>query len=65
MARRFQNIPAVTSGNSPQVLRALADSVGYITAQSQPIISPLLPGATIDQVTAKVNEILSRLQGVG
>jgi hypothetical protein len=64
MARRFQNIPPITAGNSLPALRALADSVGYITAQSQPVIAPLPPGATLDQVAAKVNEILSRLQGV-
>lgn len=64
MARRFQNIPPIAAGNTLQALRALADSVGYITAQSQPVITPLEPGATLDQVVIKVNEILSRLQGV-
>lgn len=63
MSRKFQNVPPYTGNNNPQLLRALVDSVTFITAQAQPVIQPLAPTATTAQAVAKINEIISRLQG--
>ena len=61
MARRFQNIPQ--GADAAPTLRALVDVVQYITAQTQTRIEPLAPSASNADVIAKVNEIISRLQG--
>jgi hypothetical protein len=63
MARKFRAIPNVGNGNSQDVLRALADAVSYVTAQSQTPITPLAASPTNAEIAAKVNELLARLQG--
>ena len=63
MARHFRSTPNPTASNLLACVSALSDAVGYITAQTQLAIKPLDAAATNDQVIAKINEILVRLQG--
>jgi hypothetical protein len=63
MTRKVPTIPPVGADLGPAV-RALAGVVSFITAQQQPVVAPLpTTGATTDQIAAKVNEVIARLQG--
>lgn len=63
--RRFASVPP--PGASPEGLRrtveALQAGFAYVTAQTQPAIKPLADGATLAEATAKINEVIARLQG--
>ena len=63
MARRFNNIPNINTNNDKQVLSALGEAVGYITGQTQPLVTFLPSTATLAQTIAKLNELMARLQG--
>jgi len=63
MVKRFRHIPAPIGKNDGDSLRAVVDATQYITAQTSDKIKPLPSTATTADLIAKVNELISRLQG--
>lgn len=65
MSRKFPSIPTI--GQSLASLQAAVGAIRgqltFITGQEQPRIQPLPAGATQEQIAAKVNEVIARLQG--
>lgn len=58
-------IPQVPQGNQPRTAfdQAIKESLEIVTGRRAGRIEPLPAGATTDEIVAKVNEIIARLQG--
>jgi hypothetical protein len=58
-------IPQVPQGNQPRAAfdQAIKESLEIVTGRRAGRIEPLPAGATTDEIVAKLNEVIARLQG--